>query len=89
MYPNNGERDVSHYATPAPTSIFTADKVTLRVGDRAHNYYDCKTGLIRDIEHGDVANDGWARLTDNAGSVNGSRMVGDSCPRCDFKALAS
>lgn len=69
---------MSHYNDPEPTTITTCDGHTVEVGDIVHNYYDCKTGEIRDIGHGDVANDGWARLTDGAGFVNGERM----CRKC-------
>ena len=75
---------MSHYNDPEPTTITTCDGHIVKVGDTVHNYYNCMTGEIRDIDHGDVANDGWARLTDGAGNVNGERMC-LNCTICGYK----
>jgi hypothetical protein len=73
----------NHHNNPVPATIKTADGHTVSVGDEVHNYYDCKTGFIEKISHGDVPDDGWADLSNEAGFVNGQR-ISTACRTCGY-----
>jgi hypothetical protein len=57
----------------AEKTIVTADGATLKVGDRAFNYYDCKWGKIEEINR----HDDWFTFRHEDGTsavLNGERI---------------